>query len=143
MTKNAYFGYIEETWEANYGMSLQILVFKCQWVKHTHGVEVDEYGFTIIDLKNIGHKDEPLVLAWTVAQVFYKLDLKDEKKHIIVPGKQWIVGVDNVENEEEYNQFDKVSFFVNTRINIVEINISYSNVIPYPRSDSEGKLVHV
>jgi hypothetical protein len=48
-----------------------------------------------------------------------------------------------VENEEEYNQFDKVSFFVNTRINIVEINISYSNVIPYPRSDSEGKLVHV
>jgi hypothetical protein len=63
MTKNAYFGYIEETWEANYGMSLQILVFKCQWVKHTHGVEVDEYGFTIIDLKNIGHKDEPLVLA--------------------------------------------------------------------------------
>jgi hypothetical protein len=34
-----------------------------------------------------------------------------------------------VENEEEYNQFDKVSFFVNTRINIVEINISYSNVI--------------
>jgi hypothetical protein len=27
--KNAYYGYIEEIWEVNYGMSLQIPVFKC------------------------------------------------------------------------------------------------------------------
>jgi hypothetical protein len=56
-------------------------------LKHPQGVEVDEYGFTIVDLKNLGHKDEPWVLASTVAQVFYKLDLKDKKKHIVVPGK--------------------------------------------------------
>jgi hypothetical protein len=49
-----------------------------------------------------------------------------------------------VEDEEEYNQFDENSFFVDTtRINIVEIKISYSNVIPYARTDGEGKLVHV
>jgi hypothetical protein len=84
--KNAYYGYIEEIWEVNYGMSLQILVFKCQWVKHPQGIEVDEYGFTIVDLKNVGHKEEPWVLASTIAQVFYILDPKDEKKHIIVPG---------------------------------------------------------
>jgi hypothetical protein len=29
------------------------------------------------------------------------------------------------------------------RINIVEIKISYSNVMPYARGDGEGKLVHV
>jgi hypothetical protein len=47
-------------------------------------------------------------------------------------------------DEEEYNQFDKVPIFVDTtRINIVETKISYSNVIPYARTDSEGKLVHV
>jgi hypothetical protein len=57
-------------------------------VKHPHGIEVDEYGFTIVDLRNEGHKDEPWVLASTVAQVFYILDLKDEKKYIVVPGKQ-------------------------------------------------------
>jgi hypothetical protein len=57
--KNAYYRYIEEIWEVNYGMSLQIPVFKCQWVKHPQGIEVDEYGFTIIDLRNMGHKDEP------------------------------------------------------------------------------------
>jgi hypothetical protein len=76
--------------------------------------------------------------------VFYILDLKDEKKHIVVLGKQWVVGVDNVEDEEEYNQFNEVPFFVDTtRINIVETKISYSNVIPYACTDGEGKLVHV
>jgi hypothetical protein len=69
-------------------MALQIYVFKCQWVKHQHGNEVDDYGFTIVDLGNVGHKDEPWVLASTVAQVFYILEPKDEKKHIVVPGKQ-------------------------------------------------------
>jgi hypothetical protein len=38
---NAYYGYVEEIWEVNYGMCLQIPVFRCQWVKHPHGIEVD------------------------------------------------------------------------------------------------------
>jgi hypothetical protein len=101
--KNAYYGYIEEIWELDYGMSVQILIFKCQWVKHPQGVEIDDYGFTIIDLTNVGHKNEPWVLIATVAQVFYILDPKDKKKYIVVPGKQRVVGVDDVEDEEEYN----------------------------------------
>jgi hypothetical protein len=142
--KNAYYGYIEEIWEVNYEMSLQIPLFKCQWVKHPQGVEVDDYGFTIVDLRNVGHKDEPWVLASTVTQVFYILDLQDEKKHIVVPEKQRVIGVDNVEDEKEYNQFDEVSFFVDTTwINIIETKISYSNVISYACTDGEGKLVHV
>jgi hypothetical protein len=48
-----------------------------------------------------------------------------------------------VDDKEEYNQCDKVPFFVDTRrINIIEKK-SYSNVIPYTRTDGEGKLVHV
>jgi hypothetical protein len=82
---------------------------------------MDEYGFTVIDLRNVGHKDEPWVLASTVAQIFYILDPKNEKKYIVVPSKQQVVRVDNVEDEEEYNQFDEVHFFVDTTtINIVE-----------------------
>jgi hypothetical protein len=57
-------------------------------VKHPQGVEIDDYGFTIVDLTNVCHKDEPWVLAVTVAQVFYILDPKDEKKYIVVPEKQ-------------------------------------------------------
>jgi hypothetical protein len=49
-----------------------------------------------------------------------------------------------VEDEEEYNQCDEISFFVDTRrINIIETKRSYSNVIPYTGTDGEGKLVHV
>jgi hypothetical protein len=84
----AYYGYIEEIWEVNYRMSLQIPIFKCQWVKHPRGIEMDEYGFTIVDLRNVGHKDKSWVLALTMAQVLYILDPKDKKKHIVVPGKQ-------------------------------------------------------
>jgi hypothetical protein len=69
-------------------MYVQIHIFKCQWVKHTQGVEINDYGFTIVDLTNVGHKDEPWILTTTVAQVFYALDPKDEKKYIIVLGKQ-------------------------------------------------------
>jgi hypothetical protein len=68
-------------------MSLQIPIFKCQWVKHPQGVGIDDYGFTIVDLTNVDHKDEPWVLAVTIEQVFYILDPKDEKKYIIVPRK--------------------------------------------------------
>jgi hypothetical protein len=49
-----------------------------------------------------------------------------------------------VEVEEEYNQCDEVPLFVDTgRINIIEIKISYRNVIPYVRTDGERKLVNV
>jgi hypothetical protein len=49
-----------------------------------------------------------------------------------------------MEDEEEYNQFNEVPFFVDTtRINIIEIKISYSNVIPYVCTDGEGHHVHV
>jgi hypothetical protein len=75
-------------------MSLQIPILKCQWVKHPQGVEIDDYGFAIIDQKNVGHKDV---------------------KKYIVPGKQRVVGVDVVEDEEEYNQCDEVPFFVDTK----------------------------
>jgi hypothetical protein len=57
-------------------------------LKHPQGVEIDDYEFTIVDLTNVGHKYEPWVLAITVAQVFYILDPKDEKKYIVIPRKQ-------------------------------------------------------
>jgi hypothetical protein len=57
-------------------------------LKHPKGVEIHDYGFTIFDLTNMGHKDEPWILATTVAQVFYILDPKDKKKYIVVPEKQ-------------------------------------------------------
>jgi hypothetical protein len=113
-------------------------------VKHPQGVEIDDYGLTIIDLRNMGHKDDRWVLATTVTHVCYIFDPKDEKKYIVVPRKQQVFGVNHVEVEEEYNQCDEVPFFMDTkRTNIVETKISYSNMISYARTDGEGKLFHV
>jgi hypothetical protein len=45
------------------------------------GVIVDkEYGVTIVDLNNIGYKDEPFVLAANVNQVFYVKDMSTKPK---------------------------------------------------------------
>jgi hypothetical protein len=33
---------------------------------HQQDVGVDDYGFTIVDLQNVGHKDDPWVFATSV-----------------------------------------------------------------------------
>jgi hypothetical protein len=76
-------------------------------------VNVDNYGLTLVDLKNLGHKDDPWVLADRVTQVFYVLD-PETGKHIVVSRKQKNVGVDNVEdNDEDINQFEQMPLFTN------------------------------
>ena len=45
------------------------------------GVKVDQlYGMTTVDLKNLGHTDDPFVLAKDVAQVFYEKDMSSRPK---------------------------------------------------------------
>ncbi|WVZ62321.1 hypothetical protein U9M48_012083 [Paspalum notatum var. saurae] len=60
-SKITYYGFIEDTWELDYGSNIQILVFRCQWVKHPQ--RVDNYGLAIVDLTKVEYKDDPWVLA--------------------------------------------------------------------------------
>jgi hypothetical protein len=57
-----YYGVIDDIWEVHYGSNIQIPVFRCCWVKHPRGVEVDGYGLTIVNLNNVVYKDDPWVL---------------------------------------------------------------------------------
>ena len=41
------------------------------------GVTNDKYGFTSVDLKHVGYKSEPFILAKDVCQVFYVTDTTD------------------------------------------------------------------
>ena len=42
----------------------EVSLFRCQWVKLSGGgVTKDEYGMIIVDLNNLGYRDEPFVLA--------------------------------------------------------------------------------
>jgi hypothetical protein len=62
--KKTYYGYIEEIWDLNYGPILKIPLFRCQWVKLTGGeVTKDQYRMTLVDLNNLGYRDESFVLA--------------------------------------------------------------------------------
>jgi hypothetical protein len=120
---------------------LQILVFKCEWVKHLNGVSVDNYELTLVDLKNVGHKDDLWVLADRVVQVFYVL-VPEIRKHVVVSRKQKIVGVKNVEdNDEDINQFKEMSLFTNP-VNIKHIEREFDkNLMPYMRKGDNEKVV--
>jgi hypothetical protein len=49
--KTMYYGYIQDIWELDYDVRMRIPVFRCQWVKYPNGVNVDNYGLTLVDLK--------------------------------------------------------------------------------------------
>jgi hypothetical protein len=94
-------------------------------------VSVDKYGLTLVNLKNVGHKDDPYVLADRVTQVFYVLD-PETRKHVVVSTKQKIVGCENVEdNDEDVNQFEEILLFTNP-MNIKHIEKDFDkNLMPY------------
>jgi hypothetical protein len=114
-------------------------LFKCQWVQHSVGVIVDNYRLTLIDLKKVGYKNDTWVLAECVAQVFYVLDPADEKMHVVISGKQKIVGVENVgDGDMEYNKYEEMFVFNGPeRIKRVEKKID-KNLKPYMRKNGSS-----
>jgi hypothetical protein len=69
---------------------------------------------TNVNFRFLGYKEQPFVLAKVVTQVFYVKDLdptNKEEHHIILQGKRKIIGVEDVVDEEEYNQFDALPPF--------------------------------
>ncbi|XP_071739403.1 uncharacterized protein [Rutidosis leptorrhynchoides] len=89
IAKKSCYGVIQEIWELDYG-SYKIPLFKRKWVDTDGGVQVDEDGFTTVNLSTDGYASEPFFLAKLVTQ---------------------IVGVENVVDEDEYDQFDELPPF--------------------------------
>ena len=89
----------------------KVALFKCRWVQWSQGVTCDKNGFVSVDLRNVGYKTEPFILAKDVLQVFYMPDTVRTMRHIVLPGKRRIVGVHNAVDEEEFNQFDEIPLF--------------------------------
>ena len=115
-----------------------------------------DYSMTTVDLNNIGYRDEPFVLAKDITQVFYVKDMStrpkkrklgkhnvesigERRRHIVLLGKRKIVGIDEVNDEEDYNKLDDIppiSVPVDTSVLLA------SEEAPYLRSDhNEGTLV--
>ncbi|GJR91574.1 uncharacterized protein Tco_0215585 [Tanacetum coccineum] len=133
--KKAYYGVIQEIWELHYNSTV-IPLFKCKWVDNEKGVNVDEDGFTTVNLSTNGYKSEPFILARLATQVFYVGDPNDQRLHVVLYSKRNIVGVENVVDEDEYNQFDELPPF--------SVGITPSNDVlddtTYLRSDHDEGL---
>ena len=134
MQKAPYYGQIEEIWELNY-LEFKVALFKCRWVQGTQGVTRDKNGFVSVDLGNVGYKIKPFVLAKDVLQVFYVPDKVRTMRHIILPGKRRIVGVQNAV-DEEFNQFDEIPPFASCELSRLTAN----DKTPYLRTDHNEKI---
>src|ERR1044071_7901161 len=129
-TKDTYYGYIDEIWELDYGPTFKVPLFRCSWVNmNGDGVKVDQlYGMTTVDLKNLGHTDDPFVLGKDVALVFYVKDMSsrpkkrknkdtntsddEPRRHIVLSGKRNIVGVeDKTDMSKDYDKFHQIPPF--------------------------------
>ena len=129
---DSYYGVIEEIWELNYS-SFTVPLFRCKWVNNRTGVKIDEHGFTLVDLTTNGYASEPFILAKLVTQVFYVKDPSKPRYHIVLQSKRRILGVDNVVDEEEYEQFDDLPPF---SVGIQPINDAADGTT-YLRSDHD------
>jgi hypothetical protein len=108
---DTYYGQIEEIWELDY-VELKVALFRCRWVTNgKRDVSKDKYGYVSVDLWVFGYKNEPFVFANDVEQVFYVPGLAKKKWSVVMPEKKRIMGIENVVEEKEYNQFDEIPSF--------------------------------
>jgi hypothetical protein len=77
------------------------------------------------------------MLAKHVTQVFYILDTTNKRLKMVILGKWWIIGVENVVNEEEFDQFDEIPPFVTS---MTKPRIPSANEAPYLHNDHHEKV---
>ncbi|KAL8122564.1 hypothetical protein AgCh_019051 [Apium graveolens] len=104
--KKSYYGVIDEIWEFHY-TDFKVALFRCKWFDVKRGIRVDESGFSLVDFNRFRHEDDPFIFATQVKQVFYIKDPADSRWSIVLESKRRILGIDNVEDEDEYDQFDE------------------------------------
>jgi hypothetical protein len=104
---------------------------------------MDEYGLTTVELQSVGYKGDQWVLANRVAQVAYYPKPRDSMKHVVVSGKQRIVGADGVQSPEEYNHYVEFSLFTDhpRKIKQVENCVNKSGMKPWFRSNGQKKSI--
>jgi hypothetical protein len=77
------------------------------------------------------------MLAKHVSQVFYVLDTTNKRLKVVIPGKRGIIRVENVIDEEEFDQFDEIPPFITS---MIKPRISSSNEAAYLRNDHHEKV---
>jgi len=50
-------------------------------------VNVDDLGFTLVDLAKIGYKEDPFIMAYQEKQVFYVKDPFNQRQSVVIQGR--------------------------------------------------------
>ena len=98
--KTSYYGVLQEIWVLDYNFK-RIPIFMCDWVDNKIGVKQDKLGYTLVDLKRLGHKGDPFILASQAQQVFYVADPLDPKMSVVfkTPSRNYRDVYDDVDEE--------------------------------------------
>jgi hypothetical protein len=80
------------------------------------------------------------VLAKHIAQVFYVLDTTNKRLKVVIPEKRQNIRVENVIDEEEFNQFDEIPPFITS---MIKPRISSANEASYLRNDHHEKVKNI
>ena len=124
-SKMVYFGRIKDIWELDYS-GFKVGLFRCQWVNERRYIKKDDpCGFTLVDMSRLRDTAEPFIFASQAKQVFYVVDPADANWSIVVQGKRRILGVDGVEDEEEYDAFQDSPAFTNPKTVATDVDTSY------------------
>nr|GEY50962.1 hypothetical protein [Tanacetum cinerariifolium] len=108
-------------------------LFKCKWVDNIWGVKVDKDGFPCVNLFIDSYSSDLFILVKQATQIFYVEDPSDTRWNIVMHRNRSIVGVENVVDEDEYNQFDELPPF---SIGIQSVDEVLDDTI-YLRSDHQ------
>jgi hypothetical protein len=77
------------------------------------------------------------MLAKYVAQVFYVPDTTNKRLNVVIPRKWWIIGVENIVDEEVFDQFDEIAPFTTS---MIKPRIPSTNEALYLHNDHQEKV---
>ena len=94
---------------------------------------MDDYRLTTVELQSVGYKDDQWVLAIEVTQVSYYVMLEDNRRHVVVSGKQRIMGADGVQSPKEYNNYTELALFTDhpRKIKAIETRFNTIKMMPW------------
>jgi hypothetical protein len=69
--------------------------------------------------------------------------LEDNRKYMVVSGKQMIMGADGVQSPEEYNNYAELGLFTDypRRIKTVKDRFNKSKMMPWARPDGQKRTI--
>ena len=135
VTNMSFYSVIQEIWELNY-INFKIIMFKCNWVDSVSSVRIDELGFTLVNLKRIGHKIDSFILASQAKQVFFLEDPSDSQWHVVLnpPNREY---KDHINDDELGDISLNCISSNNVPMNVFE-EINDEDDSNYMRTDCDG-----